>query len=135
MDRKGSKVEGFDVTPTKDFIWVVEFGQPDVTPGGIHLPQTDHFGKYRLADERFGRVIATGPGRVNAHGAFIPLTEPKVGDVVMFSRRHGSRLEKIFDGKFLRVLDTNQVIGIVEDFEPWWNPLECQQSPSSEMSG
>jgi len=138
---EGRTLEGFDIRPLRIFIWVQEFGQPNRSPGGIYFGEAhgekvgqESFSAYRLDEWRYGRVIAVGPGYVN-NGKFIPLLEPNPGDVVMYSKRHGTRLAMKHEGLWLRVLDPLQVVGVCEDFEPWWDVNECQLHPEETMSG
>ena len=67
-----------------------------------------------------------------------------LGDVVMFSRKHGTRFPasvrfeiERFRGVSLnvRALDPSQVMAVCDGFEPWWNPAEAQQDPGGVMTG
>ena len=137
----GVKVDGFIVRPMRVFIWVQEFGQPNCSPGGVYFGEVhgakigqESFTTYRANEWRYGRVIARGPGYYH-NGNFIEMTEPELGDVVMYSRRHGTRMAIKHEGLWLRVLDPLQVIGVCEDFTPWWDVEECQLSPEGTMTG
>lgn len=137
----GKKVDDFPITPTRVFIWVQEFGQPNQSQGGIYYGEhkgtgigEESFTKYRATDERYGRVIAVGPG-YRHKDKFIPLLEPDLGDVVIFSKKHGTRFAMQYQGCWIRVIDPIQCVGVVEDFEPWWDMKECQESPDGTMTG
>jgi len=144
---EGRVLEGFPVRPLRIFIWVQEFGQPNRSEGGIYFGEAsmvattsntklgeESFAAYRVSEWRYGRVVAVGPGYVHK-GKFVPLTEPDPGDIVMFSRRHGTRMSMKHDGLWIRVLDPLQIVGVCEDFEPWWDVEECQRSPEGMMTG
>jgi len=117
------------------FIYLAELGQPDVSKGGIVLPDGEEAsGRYFDSEWRFGLVLAVGPGHRSRKGKLIPMGEPMVGDVVMYSRRVGQKLDMQYDhpeyGRlWIRVIDKNQCDCVVEDFVPWWDPEKCQKSP------
>jgi len=144
---EGRVLEGFPIRPLRIFIWVQEYGQPNRSQGGIYFgdkaivtAQTGQkldeqsFAAYRESEWRYGRVVAVGPGYVHK-GKFVPLLEPDPGDVVMFSRRHGTRMAMKHEGLWLRVLDPLQTVAVCENFEPWWDVDECQLHPEDMMSG
>lgn len=143
-------VDGLKLRPLKDFIYVASLGQPDMSEGGLYLgddPNT--FGRYKHSDSRYGIVIAIGPGRpvyvskLKRVRYIVPGV--KLGDVVLFSRRMGSRLGGGIKFKpegwgfkqplYIRVLDTDKIAAIVEDFKPWWNVEESQLDPDGIMTG
>lgn len=155
-------IEGCPVIPRLDFIYVADYAQPNRTRGGIYLPKGAAFDypSYRFDIWRYGEVIAIGPGRPatdkrgreKADGTLRPMPDLKLGDVVMFSRKHGGRtglrykhpvlttkryaLDDTLSGLLIRIIDPNQCQAVIEDFEPWWDPEECTPvSPSQIMSG
>src|SRR5210317_1372052 len=93
VDKSGVRFEGFAITPIRKFLYVVEFGQPDRSEGGVFLgnvtmlgeSEDTQFGRYRQSEWRYGKVIAVG-SEVLRRG------EIDLGDVVIYSRRFGSRL-------------------------------------------
>lgn len=143
-ERGGRRVEGFAWAPMREFIYVADFGQPDKTPSGIYIGDYD-FGGYKFDTWRYGEVIAIGPGRLSKKGHRVPITDIELGDVILFSRKHGTRLPGEVryqhpkypgrDGLLVRVLDPMKTVAVVDDFEPWWNVLERQLDPGIHFSG
>lgn len=141
---EGQRIEGFPIIPIKKFLYVVEYGQPNKSEGGIYLgsetmlgaTEDTQFGRYRLSEWRYGKVVAIG-STVADQG------EIKLEDVVMYSRRFGSRLAA--DNRFkvpeyseplnVRVFSVDQIEGVVDDFEPWWDVEESQLDPDGTMTG
>lgn len=147
--QKGIKVEGFYIAPILDFIFVCDYGQPDMTTGGIFYGDSrTQFGRYRASEWRHGEVIAMGPGRFSKKGTRLPMPDIRLGDVVMFSRKHGTRLPgdlrfkhpkystgPASNGLLIRVLDPEKCQAVCEDFRPWWNVQDSQLDPSGIMTG
>jgi co-chaperonin GroES (HSP10) len=145
---KAKMAEGFPFRPRADYIFVADYGQPDMTSGGIlYGDSSTQFSRYRASEWRFGEVIAIGPGRWLGK-VRTPMPPIEIGDVVMFSRKHGTRLPgdlrfkhpkyakgPAADGLLVRVLDPEKCQGVVEGFEPWWNVHLSQLEPSNMMSG
>lgn len=152
---EAKRVEGFPIKPIKDFLYVVEYGQPNRSEGGIILGNVEmigasedtEFGRYRMSEYRYGKVIAIGPGKPRYNKKtkewFTPEIEIKLGDVVLYSRRFGSRLGKAHRFKVpefgvplnVRVFDISQIVAVVEGFEPWWDVEESQLDPDGTMTG
>lgn len=143
-----SRRAGFHVRPRLDFIFLVDYGQPDRSPGGIHVPDnSEEFWRYRQTHWRWGEVIAVGPGRWHKRiQKRIPMPDIKVGDKVVFSRKFGTRLPKYaYDiasmhypeaGRLnVRVLDPTKIAGVINGFEPWWDIAKGQINPDTTMSG
>lgn len=149
MEAKGQKVEGFHVTPILDYIFVCDYGQPDMTTGGIYYGDSStQFGRYRASEWRHGEVIAIGPGRIGPKGIRLPMPPIQLGDVILFSRKHGTRLPgdmrfrhprycdgPAAQGLLIRVLDPEKCQAICEGFQPWWNVQDSQLDPSGVMTG
>jgi hypothetical protein len=146
--RPPKKMDGFPLRPMRDFIYTAWLGQPNVSEGGIHLPQAtedhDSFGRYTLSEFRFGIVCAVGPGYFSLPmNAFLPQPDVELGDVVVFSRKVGTRVPG--DYRFqppgfpaplmIRVIDASQCIGVVTEFKPWWDVADSQLDPSGLMTG
>jgi len=163
MERR--MVEGFPVKPMHDYIFVADLGMPAQSQGGIWLPdEAFTFARYKHLNERYGIVVAIGPGRVmhpKEHSLCkqcswpCPKTRevncPKLaglydegldlGSTVMFNRRFGSRLGLMFQPEgfshplYVRVLDPDKVLCLVDDFEPWWDTEKGVLHPDLLMSG
>lgn len=154
--REAQKEKGFPLRPQRNFAYVLELGVPDRSQGGILFGSEEMlgkkeriFGRYQMSEERFGVVVAIGPGKMRRSkilGMDIldPPPDVELGDVVMFSRKHGSRLHadvrfevERFKGVSLniRVLDPSQVMAVWDDFKPWWDVEEARQDPGGVMTG
>jgi hypothetical protein len=137
-------VDGFPIKPNRKFLYVVEYGQPNKSEGGIFLGNLEmlgagedtQFGRYRLSEWRYGKVVAIG-------SQVAEMGDIRVGDVVVYSRRFGSRLGR--ENRFkmpeykkplnVRVFSMEQITGVVEDFQPWWDVEESQLDPDGVMTG
>ncbi len=77
------------------------------TKSGIVIPDT-------VEKERpmKGKVLATGPGKLNEKSERIPVSV-KVGDVVLFKKYGPDEIE--IDGKKYLVGDEDDVLGIIEE--------------------
>jgi co-chaperonin GroES (HSP10) len=145
----GVRVEGFRYMPQRDYIYVCDYGQPDVSTGGIYYGDSPtEFHRYRQSEWRHGEVIAIGPGQLMADGSRLPMPPIKLGDVILFSRKHGTRLPgdirfqhpkystgPAAEGLLIRVLDPEKCQAVCEGFEPWWNVQESQLDPSGVLTG
>jgi chaperonin GroES len=83
------------------------------TAGGLHVPDV----ATRNKGVAFGKVIATGPGRVNAEGRTIPCSV-KIGDIVLFPRQAPAVLP-ILDNEgnetMVLMCPDNDIIAVVHD--------------------
>lgn len=143
-DLIGVVADGFPVRPIRKFLYVVEYGQPNKSEGGVYLGNVEmvganedtQFGRYRMSEWRFGKVVALG-STVFEQG------DIKLNDVVIYSRRFGSRLGKAHRFKVpeykvplnVRVFSLEQIVGVVEGFEPWWDVEDSQLDPDGVMTG
>lgn len=131
------------VRPIRDWVVVADFGQSpttkSVSSGGLYLPDGgDDSSRYNFFHFRMGEVLSVGKGAVYKGKLIVP-TSPRVGEVILYSRRVGARLHyqhvhQKYGALYLRVLDQNQILAVMEDFEPWWNPGDAQISPSLDYS-
>jgi co-chaperonin GroES (HSP10) len=150
MEKRSQRAEGFNIRPLGNLIFVADYGQPDMTSGGVFYGDSHtQFGRYRASEWRHGEVIAVGPGLLRDDGVLEPMPPVSVGDVIMFSRKHGTRLPgeiryrhpKYTDnhpasrGLLIRVLDPEKCQAVCEDFKPWWRVQESQLDPSGIMTG
>jgi len=150
------RAKGFPLKPRLDYIFVLDYGQPNMTPGGIYLGETaGQYEIYRHEHYRYGEVVAFGPGRfrklvlgaTTGKEAWRPMApEIQIGTTVFFSRKTGTRLPSKWDfvsQKYpeqgpihVRVFDPDKIVGTVEgDWEPWWNIKERQLNVDATMSG
>ena len=118
------------------FIMVADFGQPNRTESGLYI-SNPYFG----SEWRYGEVISVGPGRLIEGGEREAMPDLKVGDYVLFSRKHGTRTgyrhvcAKYPGGRLIRVLDPMKTVAVVTDFEPWWGVEETQLNIAGELTG
>ena len=139
----GRRVKGLGFEPILNRIFVADYGQPETSEGGIIIgDSSDQFGRYRFSEWRYGEVLAVGPGTFNARGKRLPMPDLKVGEVVMFSRKHGTRLpgdmryeHPRYGDLLIRVLDPDKAQAIVDGFVPWWNVQQSQLDPAGVMTG
>mgnify|MGYP001578814247 CR=1 FL=1 len=140
----GSKVEGLRWTPINEKIWVADYGQPDRSTGGLFLADHD-FGGYKFDTWRYGEVVALGPGKLIRPEKRHAMPLLQLGDVVVFSRKHGTRLPgevryehpkiKSKEGLLIRVLDPEKIVAVLPGFVPWWSVGDRQLDPSTHFSG
>jgi len=148
-EKVARRVEGFCIQPLHDYIFICDYGQPDMTTGGLYYGDSNtQFGRYRASEWRHGEVIAIGPGRVGPEGSRLPMPPIELGDVIMFSRKHGTRLPGSIrfkhpkystgpaaEGLLVRVLDPEKCQAVCKGFEPWWNVQESQLNPDGVLTG
>lgn len=138
-------VSNFPWVPILDYVFVADYGQPDTSAGGLFLGNFD-FGGYRYDQWRYGEVIGIGPGRPNSKGVRKPMPEISLGDIILFSRKHGTRLPselryvhptiKSKEGFLIRVLDPEKTQAVLTDFVPWWDVGKRQSvNPGADFSG
>lgn len=154
MKKKSQVVDGFPITPRLDYIYVVDFGQPDRSRGGILIPDetSKQFWRYRYDLWRFGEVVAVGPGRpfelfvddkTGVPDGLVPMPGIKLGDTVMFTRKVGTRLGEGWTFKIpkynrpllIRVLDPSKCSAVINDFDPWWNVEDSQLNTDGVLTG
>ena len=89
-----SPVKGFDVAvtikPLEDRILVQPLEAEQTTASGLVIPDT------AKEKPQEGKVLATGPGRIDDNGKRVPL-DVSEGDVVIFSKYGGTEVK--YDGK------------------------------------
>ncbi len=93
--------------PLSNHIFLEPLENEKTTKSGIVIPDT-------VEKERpmKGKVLATGPGKLNEKGERIPVSV-KVGDVVLFKKYGPDEIE--IDGKKYLVGDEDDVLGIIEE--------------------
>lgn len=92
------------LVPLYDRLLVRKVEAPDVTEGGIIIPET--------AKEPLNRgvIVACGDGKMLESGQFIPL-KVKVGDEILFGRYAGTDIT--VDGEKLATMREDEVFAIV----------------------
>ena len=98
----------FDVTakikPLEDRILVEPLEAEQTTASGLVIPDT------AKEKPQEGKVLATGPGRVDDNGNRVPL-DVSEGDVVIFSKYGGTEVK--YDGKELLLLNARDILAVV----------------------
>ncbi|TFJ95505.1 sodium:proton antiporter [Platysternon megacephalum] len=101
-------VMGFDVTvtikPLEDRILVQPLEAEQTTASGLVIPDT------AKEKPQEGKVVATGPGRVDDNGQRVPLDIAN-GDVVIFSKYGGTEVK--YDGQEYLLLNARDILAIV----------------------
>ena len=95
-----------NIRPLHDKIIVKRIDAPQMTKGGIVIPDT------AKEKPQEGRVIAVGTGRVLEDGKVTPL-EVKKGNRILFSKYGGTEIK--INGEEHVILDEGDVLAIVEE--------------------
>jgi len=100
--------KGFDVAvtikPLEDRILVQPLEAEQTTASGLVIPDT------AKEKPQEGRVLATGPGRIDDNGNRVPLDVAE-GDVVIFSKYGGTEVK--YDGQEYLLLNARDILAVV----------------------
>ncbi len=102
-NRKGFVV-AVTIKPLEDRVLVQPLEAEQTTASGLVIPDT------AKEKPQEGRVVATGPGRVDDKGNRVPLDVAE-GDVVVFSKYGGTELK--YDGKEFLLLNARDILAVV----------------------
>jgi chaperonin GroES len=91
--------------PLKDRLLVQYSDEPEKSSGGIYIPDS------AKEKPQKGEVIAVGPGRITEDGKLQKM-EIKVGDVVLFEKYSGSKIN-IENEEYL-IIKEDDILGIIE---------------------
>jgi chaperonin GroES len=91
--------------PLKDRLLVKYSDEPEKSSGGLYIPDS------AKEKPQKGEVIAAGPGRITDDGKLQKI-DIKVGDVVLFEKYSGSKIQ-LDDNEYL-IIKEDDVLGIVE---------------------
>lgn len=94
-----------NIRPLHDKILVKRIDAPQMTKGGIVIPDT------AKEKSQEGEVIAVGTGRILDGGKVVPL-EVKKGDRILFSKYGGTDIK--LEGEEYVILDENEVLAVIE---------------------
>ena len=92
------------VRPLHDRLLGKRIEEKETVKGGIIIPDT------AKEKPQEGKVLATGPGRVDDNGNRVPL-DVSEGDVVIFSKYGGTEVK--YDGKELLLLNARDILAVV----------------------
>jgi chaperonin GroES len=90
--------------PLEDRILVEPQDAEQVTKSGLVIPDT------AKEKPQEGKVVATGPGRIDDNGNRVPL-DVSVDDVVIFSKYGGTEVK--YDGKEYLLLNARDILAVV----------------------
>src|SRR5690606_13657771 len=92
------------IKPLEDRVLVEQLEAVQTTASGLVIPDT------AKEKPQEGRVVATGPGRIDDNGQRVPLDVAE-GDVVIFSKYGGTEVK--YDGKELLLLNARDILAVV----------------------
>jgi chaperonin GroES len=92
------------IKPLEDRILVEPQDAEQTTSFGLVIPDT------AKEKPQEGKVIATGPGRIDDNGKRVPL-DVAVDDVVIFSKYGGTEVK--YDGKEYLLLNARDILAVV----------------------
>ena len=93
------------IKPLEDRILVEPLEAEQTTASGLVIPDT------AKEKPQEGKVLATGPGRVDDNGNRVPL-DVNVGDVVIYSKYGGTEVK--YGGEDYLVLSARDLLAVVE---------------------
>jgi chaperonin GroES len=91
--------------PLKDRLLVKYSDEPEKSSGGLFIPDT------AKEKPQKGEVVAAGPGKITDDGKLQKM-EIKVGDVVLFEKYSGSKIN--IDNEEFLIIKEDDVLGIIE---------------------
>ena len=92
------------IKPLEDRVLVQPLEAEQTTASGLVIPDT------AKEKPQEGRVVATGPGRIDDKGNRVPLDVAE-GDVVVFSKYGGSEVK--YDGTDYLLLNARDILAVV----------------------
>ena len=92
------------IKPLEDRVLVAPLEAEKTTASGLVIPDT---GKEKPQE---GRVVATGPGRIDDNGNRVPLDVAE-GDVIIFSKYGGTEVK--YDGQEYLLLNARDILAVV----------------------
>jgi chaperonin GroES len=98
-------MKGMNVSPLGDRVLVKQDDEPQMSIGGIYLPET------AKEAPQWGEVVRVGPGKRSEKGEVLPMTV-KVGDKVIFGKYSGTKIS--VGAEELLFMREDDIIGIVE---------------------
>lgn len=93
------------IKPLEDRVLVQPLEAETTTASGLYIPDT------AKEKPQEGKVIATGPGRVDDKGVRIPM-DVKQGDVVIFSKYGGTEVK--YNNEEYLLLNARDILAVVE---------------------
>ena len=93
------------IRPINDRVLVIREKEEQKSAGGIIIPDT------AKEKPQWGKVVATGPGKVGEDGKRTPL-EVKSGDRILFSKNAGTEIK--IDGDEHVFMKEDDILSIIE---------------------
>lgn len=94
------------IKPLSDYVLIEPLQKETTLPSGIVIPDT------AKEKPQEGKVLATGPGRINPEGKTVDMSI-KVGDVVMYKKWGGTEIK--VSGKELLLVKEEDILAVVEN--------------------
>ena len=94
------------IKPLADYVLIEPLQKETTLPSGIVIPDT------AKEKPQEGKILATGPGRVNPEGKRVDMSI-KVGDVVMYKKWGGTEIK--VNGKELLLVKEEDILAVVEN--------------------
>jgi len=94
-----------NLRPLKDRVLVKYSEEPEKSAGGLYIPDTAKEKPQR------GEIVAVGSGKITDDGK-VQKMEVKVGDIVLFEKYSGSKIN-IDETEYL-ILREDDILGIIE---------------------
>ncbi|MGJ6981311.1 co-chaperone GroES [Aestuariimicrobium soli] len=92
------------IKPLEDRVLVQPLDAEQQTASGLYIPDT------AKEKPQEGKVVATGPGRIDDSGNRVPLDVAE-GDVVIFSKYGGTEVK--YDGQEYLLLNARDILAVV----------------------
>ncbi|RMB58368.1 co-chaperone GroES [Tessaracoccus antarcticus] len=92
------------IKPLEDRVLVAPLEAEKTTASGLVIPDT------AKEKPQEGRVVATGPGRIDDNGNRVPLDVAE-GDVIIFSKYGGTEVK--YDGQDYLLLNARDILAVV----------------------
>ena len=92
------------IKPLEDRVLVQPLDAETTTASGLYIPET------AKEKPQEGKIIATGPGRIDDNGNRVPLDVAE-GDVVIFSKYGGTEVK--YDGQEYLLLNARDILAVV----------------------
>ncbi|MGV8846580.1 co-chaperone GroES [Tessaracoccus sp.] len=92
------------IKPLEDRVLVAPLEAEKTTASGLVIPDT------AKEKPQEGRVVATGPGRIDDNGNRVPL-DVSEGDIIIFSKYGGTEVK--YDGQEYLLLNARDILAVV----------------------
>ena len=96
------------IKPLEDRVLVAPLEAEKTTASGLVIPDT------AKEKPQEGRVVATGPGRIDDNGKRVPLDVAE-GDVIIFSKYGGTEVK--YDGQEFLLLNARDILAVVSKYD------------------